>query len=103
MPKAKKRGVKSQAIRDLLKENPKMPVSEIVSTLATKGIKVSRPNIYVIRLKMGAKRRKKIRRKVQTIVGGNGDTLTVIRSVKGLAEEVGGLARLKELVEAMGE
>ena len=39
----KKRGAKAAAIRELLTQNRKMPVSEIVSTLAANGIKVSRP------------------------------------------------------------
>ena len=97
----KKRGVKSAAIRELLTANRKMPVSEIVSTLAARGIKVSKPNVYMIRLRMQAKRRKQIKRKAAAIVGGNGDVLTVIRSVKGLAVEVGGIGKLKELVEAL--
>jgi hypothetical protein len=46
---------------------------------------------------MGAKRRRKIRR----IVGGNGDALTLIRSVRDLADQAGGLGKLKELVEAL--
>src|SRR5262249_2109409 len=97
----KKRGVKSSAIRELLTTNRKMPVSEIVTKLAEKGIKVSKPQVYVIRLKMGARRRKRIKAKAAAMVGGNGDALAVIRSVKSLAADVGGMGKLKELVEAL--
>jgi hypothetical protein len=103
MPKMKTKTNKSQMIRDLLKANPKMPVSEVVAKLAEKNLKVTPNLVYYIRLKMGAKRRRKIRRKVQKIVGGNGDALTLIRSVKELAADAGGLAKLKELVEAIAE
>jgi hypothetical protein len=98
-----KRGAKAAAIRELLTANRKMAVSEVVAKLAEKGIKVSRPNVYMIRLKMGAKRRKQIKRKAAAIVGGNGDALAVIRSVRGLADEVGGIGKLKQLVEAIAE
>jgi hypothetical protein len=102
MPKTKTKTNKSQMIRDLLKENPKMPVSEVVAKLAEKKLKVTPNLVYYIRLKMGAKRRRKIRRKFAAITG-NGDAVTLIRQVKELADDAGGLAKLRQLVEAIAE
>ena len=103
MPKSKDKVNKSQMIRDLLTANPKMPVSEIVAKLGEKNLKVTPNLVYYIRLKMGAKRRRKVRRKVERIVGGNGNVVPLIRSIKELAADVGGLAQLKTLVETMAE
>ena len=81
--------------------------------LAQKGIKVDKSLFYYVKGKMkGMKgRRRKIRRKVATVMSngqaatptGPGDVLATIRKVKGLAAEVGGLKKLKALVEALGE
>lgn len=98
----KVKGNKSQAIRDLLKTNRKMPTSEIISTLAEQGIKVEAGLIYMVKGKLRAKRRKQVRRKVAGITG-NGDAVALIRSVKDLAADAGGLGKLKQLVEAIAE
>jgi hypothetical protein len=105
---AKKRnGVnKSEEIRQLLRANPTMPVKEIVSTLAGRGIKVQESRVYFIKGKI--KGRKGRRRKAQQMVAsvaatGNTDPVATILKVKGWAAEIGGMRRLKELVDALAE
>jgi len=104
---------KSEAIRQLLKANPQIAASEVVSTLAGRGIKVT-PNLYYfIKGNMSGRkgRRRKIKRKVASVMGNgemaatpaNSDVLATIKKVKGLAAEVGGLRKLADLVAALRE
>src|SRR5262245_7198546 len=102
MPRTKGKINKSQMIRDLLRANPKMPVSEIVAKLADKNLKVTPNLVYYIRLKIRAKKRRAVRQKVGAITG-NGDVLTLVRQVKELAADAGGLAKLKQLVQAIAD
>jgi hypothetical protein len=99
---------KSAAIRELIKQNPKVKVDEVVATLAKQGIKVS-PNLFYFvkgKLKGRKGRRKQIRQNVATVMANgaaHGDVLGTIKKVKGLAAEVGGLKKLAALVEALSE
>ena len=106
----RKNGVnKSEEIRQLLKANPAITASEVVSTLNAKGIKVSDNLYYFIKGKM--KGRKSRRKRAQKMVASvakatsttNSDALATILKVKALANEVGGLKRLKALIEALVE
>jgi hypothetical protein len=102
MPKTKTSVNKSEEIRQLLKANPKMPVKEIVSTLAGKGIKVANTLVYFVKGHM--KGRKGRRRKARQMVGKvNSDPVATIVKIKSLASEVGGLRQLKALVDALSE
>lgn len=96
---------KSQAIRDLLDQNPKMPIKEIVSILAGKGIKVSDTYVYMIRNK--ARRRKKQEKRQRAIAAGNGagvmDPVQLVVRLKQLASESGGMRHLKKLVDILAE
>jgi len=108
---------KSQAIRDLLKENPKIKASEAISTLAGKGVTVTSSLFYLVKGKqLGKKsRRKKNKQKAVGMMTasvngdaavpakGTSDALATIRKIKGLAAEVGGLRSLRELVEALSQ
>lgn len=99
---------KSAEVRAILEKNPKTPVKEIVSALKAKGIKISDNLVYGIKAKMHVKRRKAKRQKAvatsQHMVGRNGSSpVDVIRKVRGLADEVGGMKSLKELVDILAE
>jgi ketosteroid isomerase-like protein len=106
MPKQKPDVNKSEEIRKLFRENPKMPVREVRSTLAARGIKVSGNLVYYIKGKMKGRkgRSKKARQMVARVAAtGNHDPVKTILRVKGWANEVGGLKKLKELVDALSE
>jgi hypothetical protein len=94
---------KSQAVRELLAKNPEMKAKEVVATLATQGIKINPPVYYFVKGTM--KSRKGRRRKVASLAApsANGDPLSTIIKVKKLAVDVGGLKKLKALVEALSE
>ena len=112
--KAKSGGVNMSAeVRKLLEKNPELAVTEAVSTLAQRGIDL-KPNLfYFVKGKISGRkgRRRKIRREVATVMAngaattttGTADVLATIRKVKTLATEVGGLKKLKALVEALSE
>ena len=97
---------KSEEIRLLLKAHPEMKAKEVVAALAEKGIKATEGLVYFIKGKVqGRKSRKRRAGKMVARVAettGKADALTTILKVKSLANEVGGLKKLKLLVEALG-
>ena len=94
---------KSSAIRELYKENPEFKVSEVVSTLAARGLKVTPGLVYLVKGKIkGEKtRRRKINRNATNLATSRGsrDAVKSIIKIKALAAEVGGYDHLKSLVE----
>ena len=103
----KKNGVnKSDEIRQLLKTNPKVPAKDIISTLAGKGIEVTDSLIYFVKGKMKGRqsRRKKTSQTVTNVAAtGTADPVATIMKVKRWASEVGGMKKLKALVDALSE
>jgi hypothetical protein len=95
---------KSQAIRDVLTENIKMPVKQVQAIiLERKGIKVSPNLVYLVRGKMLAKQRKQ-RREAAVASGKNSgaaNAVALVKQVQVLAKEVGGYKNLRQLVEAL--
>jgi hypothetical protein len=77
--------------------------------LGAKGIKISDKLYYLVKGKMLGKQahkkkaRKMVAKVAQTTGGGNGDALSTILKVKSWANQVGGLKRLRALVEALSE
>jgi len=96
---------KTVAVKELLAKNPKAKVSEVVSTLAGQGVKVSSAYVYAIRSKGKAKKRKEKREKVVATSNSLGvlDPVDLIREVKNLALRTGGLRNLRQLVDVLGE
>ena len=97
---------KSEEIRQLLQANPNMPAKEVVDTLARKGIKVTDTLVYFIKGKMKGRhgRRQKAHRMVANVAAtGNSDPVATILKVKRWASEVGGMKKLKALVDALSE
>jgi hypothetical protein len=106
---------KSQAMRDLLAKSPEIKAAEAIATLAKQGIKVIPSLYYYTKGKMSGKkgRRKKARQMVANVtatMSNNGapptktsDVVATILKVKHLAADVGGLKKLKSLVDALNE
>jgi hypothetical protein len=106
MPRRKGAVNKSKAIRDLLAANKKMPVKEVIDTLAKQGIKVQPNLVYFVKGHMRGKKKGRKVRQEKTTAGApshHGDALATVIKVKKLAEEVGGLKKLRSLVEALSE
>jgi hypothetical protein len=105
MAKKKQFGEKSAAIRELLAQNPKTPVSEIVSTLAGRGMKVTPNLVYAIKTKARARRRKQ-KRQAAVQAGRNSgvaNPVALVIKVRQLAAEAGGMRHLKQLVDVLAE
>jgi hypothetical protein len=106
---------KSEAIRELLKTNPAIKASEVIETLSAKGIKVNPSLFYFIKGNVKGKksRRKKAHRMVESVTATmglngatptkSGDVVAIIIKLKHLAAEVGGLKKLKALVEVLSD
>ena len=105
---AKTKGVNmSEAIRQQLAANPKMKAKEIVAALKEKGIAVKEGLVYFIKGKVKGRRGRK--KRAQGMVAkvaqttGQGDALATILKIKHLANDVGGLKKLKAIVDALSE
>jgi hypothetical protein len=98
-------GHKSIAIRELLAENPKLTMADIIAALAQKGITVSKNQVYFVKSKLGAKRRKAKRQAAVLTAHSAGVTnpIELVRKVKELAASAGGLSKLKQLVDLLAE
>jgi hypothetical protein len=106
MPRQKQGVNKSEEVRQLLRADPKMPAKEIVKTLAGRGIKITPPLVYFVKGHMKAKngRRKKARQMVAKVAAtGTQDPVAAVMKVKAMANEVGGMKKLKALVDALSE
>ena len=106
----KKNGVnRSEEVRQLLKADPKITAKDAVVALGKKGIEISDNLFYLVKGKvLGRKaRKKKAKKMVANVVESTGtgsvDAVTTILKVKAWAKEVGGLKKLKALVEALSE
>lgn len=97
-----KKVTKSAAIRDALTANPKASAKEIVAILGAKGIKVQVPLVYFIKSKS---RHAKQKQKQASIAASyqNSNPITLIRGIKKLAQEAGGITNLKKFVDALAE
>jgi hypothetical protein len=101
----------SKAIRDVLEKSPDMGAKEVVSTLAQKGITVKPGLVYFIKgkVKGGKGRRRRRRRKLGeqvaavAVTTGATDAIATILKVKALAAQVGGMKKLKGLVEVLAD
>lgn len=102
---------KSQAIRDLLKTDPKIKAKDAVTTLGAEGITIDPSLFYFTKGRMKGRRgrRKKAQEMVEKVSvtmgnkgpGSTSDVIATILKVKHLATDVGGLKKLKALVEAL--
>ena len=92
---------RSEAVREAISEFPKASVKEIVEKLGKRGIKVTTGLVYIVKGKMKKQKRKEVREKVEKM--GTPNPVELIVKVKKLALEVGGLAKLKALVDVLAE
>lgn len=106
MAKSKNGINKSDEIRKLLAENPKMPVKDIVATMEARDLKVTSNLVYYLKGKMKGRKGRKTKVAASPAparAAANGDALTTIVKVKGWAAEVGGMKKLKALIEALSD
>ena len=113
MPRKSKDGVnKSARLRELLREDPKISFNDASARLADEGIEIKSSLFYFVKGKVVGRRgrRRKMRRNVEAALGTNGaataastDVLATIKKVKALAAELGGLKKLRAVVEVLSE
>ena len=95
---------KSAAIREALAAHPAAGPKEIVTLLGEKGLKVSSTLVYYIKSQSKrAKQSEKRQRLAASMNGRYGNPVDVVRKVKSLAGEVGGIKNLKSLVDLLAE
>ena len=109
MAKKKQDVNQSQEIRDVLTGNPDIKAKDVVAKLAEKGIEVKVGLVYIIKGKMQGKkaRKKRAQKLVDKVSATTNDTasrdqtVSEILKVRSFAEQVGGMERLKVLVDAL--
>ena len=108
MSKAKPNGsmTKADAIRGYLSSNPKAKTREVVEGLAAQGTKVSANHVYLIKSHAKDKARKTKSARLRAVAAarpGIKDYADAVNQVKMLAHQLGGLASLKALVDALAD
>ena len=109
MAKKKQDINQSQEIREFMTANPGTKPKEVVAKLAEQGVNVKVGLVYIIKGKMMGRKARK--RKAQELVEKvdainvvkvpRDNTVAEILKVRSFAEEVGGMERLKLLVNAL--
>jgi hypothetical protein len=97
---------KSEEIRALLRANRKMKAKDVVATLAERGISVSEGLVYFTKGRMRGRRGRKAKMEKMASAVKNttgGDALATLMKIKTLANDLGGLKKLKALVDALSE
>ena len=106
MAKSSDNGInKSEAIREVIAQNPKAGSKEVVNLLGQRGIKVSSTLVYYIMSKGKLAKRKQKREKVAALSRGThaANPVELVLKVKALAREAGGINDLQRLVNALAE
>ena len=102
----RKKSTKSQAVRDILAENPKAKAKEVVEALKAKGISVTANLVYFLKGAAKSTKKRQMKRqarkdKAAAVVSNKGDVVALIHDVRSLAHKVGGYGKLRELVDAL--
>ena len=100
MPKGESKVNKSQVIREILAADPKADYKTVITKAAEKGAKVSQTMVYYVRSKLGQAARKAKREQAATT---SRNPVELVSKVKKLANEVGGMKHLKQLVDLLAE
>ena len=98
---------RSQAIRELLKENSSIKCVDAIAALAEKGVKITSSLFYMVKGNMAGRKKRRRKNRKQAVqvatASGSSDALATVLKVKKLAAEVGGFRTLKELVDALSK
>jgi hypothetical protein len=96
---------RSDAVREALAQYPKATTKEVIDLLAGKGMKVSSTLVYYVRSKQNQARRKEKRDRVDQASRDTpaANPVEVVARVKALSREVGGIGRLKQLVDLLAD
>ena len=92
---------KSALVREILAQNPKTPVKQIVATLGDRKIKVQPSLVYFVKSNLRRRKRKEIRKAMAK--AGVPNAVDLILKVRTVAGEAGGMSKLKQLVDALAE
>ena len=104
---AKRKHNKSQAIREILQQNPQATAKEAIEQLAAKGMKASPKLFYLVKGKVSQvsshAKKKAARVAVATKKISGMDSIHLIAKVKALAKEAGGMDYLKARVNVLAD
>lgn len=103
---AKSKTNRSAAIRAYYKSHRKAEAQEVVDALAKDGIKVNTGLVYQVKRTIKGRRKKRLAAVAVASKNirknGQVDAVTLVKKVKELANEAGGISKLKELLDVLG-
>jgi hypothetical protein len=98
---------KSQKIRELLDQNPHIQAKEVVEQLGKQGILIKPSLVYMIKGRLVQMKSQKGKRAARLSRNGDktgsADPIALILKVKALAEEAGGMKKLKALITVLAD
>ena len=100
MPKGENQVNKSQVVREILAADPKADYKAVIARAAERGAKVSQTMVYYVRSKLGQAARKAKREQAAATPR---SPVELVARVKKLADDVGGMKQLKQLVDLLAE
>jgi hypothetical protein len=107
MPKRNNDVNKSQAIREVLEQNPNAKAKEVVAVLAQRNIHVQPGLVYMLKGRLAQMKSHKKRKAARVARAGQKtgsmDPVALIVKVKTLAKEAGGLHNLLNLVSVLAD
>ncbi|MBM4067902.1 MAG: hypothetical protein FJ271_03020 [Planctomycetes bacterium] len=94
---------KSAAIREYLKGHRRAKAKTVVAALADEGIEVTEGLVYAAKRSIKGKRKRRLAAAAITKTNPNGavDAITLVKKVRELAVQAGGIKKLKELLEML--
>src|SRR3954451_13653882 len=96
---------KSEAIREVIAQNPTAGTKDVIAQLAARGIKVAPTLVYYIKSKQNQQKRKQKRERVaassRTTPARN--PVELVARVKALSREVAAIRPFKQLVDLLAE
>lgn len=105
MARATRPGTKSEAIREMLRANPRMKTRAVVEALKEKGTVVTPNLVYLQKAKMKGRRRRQKREQMlaNSRQAGIANPVDFLLKIKQLAGDVGGIRKLKQFVDVLAE
>lgn len=94
---------KSEMARTIMRENPRMKVPAVVEQMEAKGVTITPNQVYFIRGQMKGRRSKKKRERAvrEATRTAPANPVQAVMRVRQLAESMGGMKQLKQLVDVL--
>lgn len=98
-----KRGAKAQAIRDAIAKTPEASAQEIVAAVKESGLRVTPQMVYGLRARAAKGPKKRRGGRIKASSNGAGFSIDTLILAKKLANQLGGVEKAKEAMDALAK